>query len=611
MTLNAGKRILPGLLCSLLAFGGCAPAAEPDASGEPQVGDDSRVETLQKENDRLRTRVAQAMGNLYAHTPDADRDAMLLELLRDALAEVRRAGLDIVETRLASNQPVPPEARDRIRELLDDADVSVRQSAASLTAQLGGDGSAEALLSRLDVEKTTQVRQALFAGLGRLGCREALPAVLAEIRQGGAATATAAASALARIAQAPPLTEEQRGRAAGTLIWRYERAGTADAPRLREALLTAMGAVGHERFVPLLTEALGDPEAAVRLAAVNSLTRLGAKQAAGNIEPLLADPDRGVRQATIAAVATLGGEQYLPAILHRTYPEVEPDAAVRQQAWDVATALLADADWEMLRMVGNHLRPRTEALDQYIRVLQMLVEEIESADAPNTARLAARRDLGEALLKAGRPAEAAPHLKEAWLTAVELGDDSTTSVRLLWIKALLASNDTAAIAAIADCDRQQAFAEAMGMLETRLDELEEQEDLTAVIRLCDEALKQLSERITAERRQALQARREQAKALRIEAERARVAGLCGQLTAAEEGVRQKARSELLDMSQRALPHMLRLLRSAVAEEPPQAESEQAILAVLREIAPELTGYDVSAPVQERLRVIDQWIKSHP
>lgn len=556
-------------------------------------------------------RLAEAMRNLYARTAEPDRDAVLLELLGDPLAEIRRVGLEIVESRLASNQPVPADAKDAIHKLLEDADASVRQSAATLTAQMGGDEAAELLLSRLKVEKVSTVRQALLEGLGRLACREALASVLEGIRRGDREEATAAAGALARIAQTQDLTDEEKRQAAGAILWRYERADGAESASLRESLLTAAGAVAHESFVPVLTNALEDPSAVVRLAAVNALARMGAKSAVEDIEPLMADADRGVRQSAIAVVATLGGKEYLSGILHRTYPSVEPDAGVRKQAWEVVMALLADAEPPTLRRVADHIERHPDAAEQYIRVLRLLVNGLQSAgDTAPTRLAAARRDLAEALLSSGRAAEAAPHFEKAWKSAIERGEQPAAELRLRWIEALLASNDTAAVAAISDCQRQETFAEAMELLETRLDELATRQDHEAAIRLCEEALEQLSERISQQRRQSLQRRHEQATTLRLEAERERVTELCGQLTSDDEATRQKARSELLDMSQRALPHVLRVLRSAVASDPPDSDTEEAIVPVLNELEPDLTGYDPSAPVQERLSVIEKWIQTH-
>jgi HEAT repeat protein len=571
----------------------------------------SRSKTaLEAENERLRARLARAMGDLYARTGEAERPAMLMELLRDPLADVRCVGLGITERRVASNQPVPPEVREQVRLLLADEDAAVREAAAMLVARLGAPDAADVLRPRLETEDAPAVRKALLTALGRLQCREALPAVLKEVETGSPDVAAVAASALARIAAAPPLEPAHRQRAAEVLIARYRRAerGSDDAV-LREALLTPMGVVGDERFVPVLTDALGDDAATVRLAAVGSLAKLGAPEAVTALEPLLNDPDRGVRQSVIAALGLLGGRDYLPVVLNRTRLEVEPDAAVRQQAWDIAMALLADADVETLESAARRLAEREDAATEHIRVLQLLADALEPAGG--AALMQAERRLGEALLSADRPAEAAPHLERALRLSSEVGGSESEDLRLAWIRALLAANDPASVAAIASCGEADCFAKAMEHLAARLDELYRREEYSPVVVLAGEAVEQLSKRMTEARRTALADLRQEAAVRRRAADSRRVEELVGQLTAGDDPARQAARAELQAMGARAVPHLLARLRQAVDGDTPDPAAEQAIVNVLEELDPELTGYDPSAPAEQRLETIDTWMRSYP
>ncbi len=594
----------------------CAPAANSPGHPSPGppneadgVSENSRTQPLAEENERLRARLARTMRELYARTAEPERDALLLELLRDPLWEVRAAGLGLTDNRLSSGRPVPPEVRRRVRDMIGDEHASVRESAATLVAQLNDEQAVDVLLDRLAVENVVAVRSALMTALGRLGNREAIPAVLDEIETGAPEAVSSAASALARLTADTPPEPALRRRAAEALIGRYEGRDIREGPATpRESLVSAMGVVADETFVEVLLEALEDEAATVRLAAINALSVMGAEDASEAVEPLLADDDRGVRQAAISVVATLGGREYLASILSRTDPAVESAEAVRRQAWDAAMDMLSDAGPRTLRMVVDRFAAHDDAVSERIRLLRMLSEAVADNEHDPAELAGIEHDLGEALLAAGRYGEAATVLDRAW-RAVEQSDPSrSAAARLAWIDALAAAGDAACIEAIADLESEESFAEAVGRLEVRLEGLLGRENHSAVIKLSSAALDRLGERMAPRRRERLGDVRDEATARRDAADRIRVERLCEQLTSDYEAVRDEARADLRAMSDRAAPHMLRLLREAVAAEPPDAETERALVEKLREIAPELNDYDVSAPAEQRLETIDRWLR---
>ena len=59
---------------------------------------------LETENAKLRERLQTAMFGLYAATPAAQRDAMLVELLGDPLADVRLVGVILTERKIAARE---------------------------------------------------------------------------------------------------------------------------------------------------------------------------------------------------------------------------------------------------------------------------------------------------------------------------------------------------------------------------------------------------------------------------------------------------------------------------------------------------------------------------
>ncbi|MDP7163541.1 MAG: HEAT repeat domain-containing protein, partial [Phycisphaerae bacterium] len=326
---------------------------------------------LEADNVRLRRRLAQALRDLYNATAPGQRQALLMGFLSDPLGDVRLAGADVMEEKIAAGEKVSQKVSDRILGMLGDSDWRVRKASALLVGHQGDAKALGALLESLTDEKTPDVRQAIMTGLGQLRMAEALEVVLVEVSSKYDRVAGAAAVALGRIAAAHPLKGDRLAEASAALIKRYYRGGgRAETVPLREAILTAMGALGQKDFLPVLRAAIKDDEATVRLAGVNALALLGGGPDAEPIASLVGDSDRGVRRAAIAALGVLGGPEHLATILQRTDPRNETDETVRQKAWEVAMHLLAEADADVLETQAQQLADRSEAIKQRIEILQ-------------------------------------------------------------------------------------------------------------------------------------------------------------------------------------------------------------------------------------------------
>ncbi len=562
---------------------------------------------LEADNARLRERLARTLSDLYDAAPATQRDAMLMGFLKDPLADVRLVGLKLVDRKIASNEPVPPETRVEIRNMLADADSRVRQESAIVLASLADGEALEALLGRLHAEALPEVRSALLKALGRLRDEQALPAVLGEISSPHENVAAAAATALARIAGKAPLEPAQRTKAVEALVGRYDAidptAGNGVA--LREALLTAMGAVGDESVMPVLEGAIKDPAAKVRLAAVVSLARVGKADAAGPLAALTADDDRGVRQAAIAALGAVGGTEQLPTIVNLTNPAVEADAVVRQQAWEVALAMLAEADEQTLEKVADSLATRQDALPERIKILQMLVTKVKAKNG--RALPSAQRRLGGALVQAGRPAEAAALLAEAHAAYAAQNAPEALAVWDEWVDALIAADDPASLTAMADQENTQARTGAFMRLLGRLSELSSQENYLPVIRLATEAVDRLGAQLSDQHLKTLQQMAQEARAKQAAVDQQKVSALVGSLGGDDDAARAAA-ADLQAMSTRAILPLLAELKKTVAANPTNPQLEQSIVAVLRQISPKLTGYDLSAAAPAKLQLIDSWTK---
>lgn len=562
---------------------------------------------LEAENARICERLAKATEDLYAAAQPAQRDAMLLGLLRDPMGDVRLVGLRLVEGRLSSSAKVPPDVRAQAKAMLADADGRVRQKAALLLAALGEPDAGKVLLDRLAVEESPEVRIAVLTALGQLADPAALPVVLREIRSKKADVAAAAARALGRIVAKQRLDDAMQAQAVKALGDRYEQVARAqDGVELPEAILTAMGATRSAEFLPLLRAAMKDPAATVRLAAVNGLRQFGAAEAAADIETLVGDGDRGVRQAVISALGSLGGAKSLQTILRRTDPSAETDATVRQQAWEAAMGLLSKADAAVLSSTASGLASRADAADWRIKIRQMLVAALRADKSP--ALPDALRQLGLDLLRASRPAEAAPALGEAHAALAAAKSEKAVEVWHEWIDALLGADDRGAAKAIGEQADEKAFAAGLQRLLARLDALSEKGKWQPMVQLAAGALEDLAARLTPEQVKVLQERRDEAKAKAAEADRQKVPALVTQLVSAEESARKAAAAELQAMGEPVVPALLEELKKALAGENENRPLEAAVLEVLKQIAPRLTGYDAGASKADRLKTIEGWRK---
>jgi len=564
---------------------------------------------LEAENQQLVGRLDQALLDYYKALPQADRPAVVIKLLKDKLPAVRLSAIGLAGRTLLENSIADEAQRAELASLvlllLSDDDALVREASALLTASMDDDRTGAALLARLDAEDTPQVLQAVLRALGQRREPAAVDAALSAVTSDNDALATAAAWATGRIADRHPLNDDRAGRAVVALLQRYRRAETTgDGVDLREALLTTMGVVGEADLAGTVHRALQDDSATVRLAAVHAIVKLDPTGAAEPLAALVDDSDRGVRRAAIIALGSLGGADQLQAVLRRTKEDVEPDADVRQQAWEAAMSILSAADVEVLQAALAELADRPDAADQRIRVMQMLVTALSVL--ADDALPDIQRRLGAALVASNRPAEAATMLGNAYHGLATAGDARADDVWPDWIAALLAAGDPAVAKAMDETEDADAFADALAGVHDHLDQLERDEEYATAVMLTDAVLETLPHRLTVEELSLLEALRADLTERLGQADSVEVAGLIALLTGGDEADRKSAATAMQAMGDRAVGPLLDELHRAVSAEPPEAEKENAILTILRQVAPTLTQYDSAADRQEKIRVIESW-----
>jgi HEAT repeat protein len=565
---------------------------------------------LEDENTELKTRLATAMTDYYAATPAAMQDKLLIGFLKDPLPDVRLVGVRLTDRRVSTSGEVPEEIRAQLCAMLADDDSRIRRSTALLEANLGDPNAADLLLGRLKVEEIPEVKQGLLTAVGQLKDPKVVGPVLKEVDSKDAPVAAAAASALARVALAAPLEGAIHDLAVKVLLARYADSSSSSvngyAPALREALLTAMGTIADENFIPAMRSALADPAATVRLAGVKGLAQFRKPELTDAVAGLAGDDDRGVRQAVLDALGLIAGARDLQTVLKRTEPAVEPDATVREKAWTVAMAILAKADAQTLAGVCDALADRLDAVSQRITLRQMLVASLRASK--NNQWPAASRKLAVDLLAASRPAEAAPLLGQAYAACQAGKSPEAREVYLEWVDALLKANDPLIFKAMADAAQEGEFPGVLEKVEKRIGELMADGKYAPAILLAGEVIRQLSSRLSPAQVASFQKILDDAKARQLAVDRARVEQLAAQLQSADATTGKAAAAELKAMGDRAVGPLVEALRTIVAGAQPNPAAEKAIVDILVQIAPKLTGYDLAEAKALKLKRIQEWVK---
>jgi len=194
----------------------------------------------------------------------------------------------------------------------------------------------EALLGAV-VDAEDDVRREVYQSLGRLGDRQALPALSkAAVRDPSAALRSVAEKAALDVASG-------RGRGLDVSTELAILEGGAANDRIRAA--RALGRSGDWRAIEPLLAAAREGNAALQQAALLALGHLGNQQAVPELCRIATDTAGQVRYHAIAAIADLGDESALPT-LERLLEDVDPTTrqlALKAVAWTAPDGLAAIA----------------------------------------------------------------------------------------------------------------------------------------------------------------------------------------------------------------------------------------------------------------------------
>jgi len=252
-------------------------------------------------------RLLESQRTLYRTTSPDDRPAVLTYMLNEPLTPIRRLGMDLVLERMLEGLPFDEPLRQALRARLTDPDPQVRALAALRLADLNDAAAADLVADRLaaNAEHVTDSLNAHLKLIARLPRPQAAPPALALLNR--PPTHAAAADALAAMAKADMLDDNQRARAARSVRATLD----ADHPP-PPPVITLLGRVGADNDWRWIAEWIDARDAAVKRAAAQawaesdrSLRPLADRMTDTVIQPIViaAATARGNDPATLAALA--------------------------------------------------------------------------------------------------------------------------------------------------------------------------------------------------------------------------------------------------------------------------------------------------------------------
>lgn len=364
----------------------------------------SRLARSQNRYDDLADETAAFLQDGYRSAADSQKADMMLRMLRSSEPAIRAIGARTISAEQSEGRPVPPPAREALRDLIGDSDKSVRIDAISALAASNDTDALEALLAQLEREIEPDVQAIIAVALAPMRDLRAVPPLLKMLDR-GPAIGIASADALREMGET--LRRDDAGLAeqtALTLRAAYERVSRASAPEsLRAALLEAMVPLRSSRLLDLFLKIL-EPATSPRLRriALHGLGELGNRNTADTVATWLEDKDDGVRLEAVDALGKTAGFEYGEKLYARMNETVETNAQIRQRAWEVFNSLLPAAPIDQLQNWADRF---SKDPAKRLPVLEALRDKlIEQRDDSSLA--IKRQEIGEEQMKLGQYAEA-------------------------------------------------------------------------------------------------------------------------------------------------------------------------------------------------------------
>lgn len=411
-----------------------------DMNRDRALAAQAELETLRDQSRRQQAALAERLGdfmrNTFRYLPADRRETELIGWLKDPLAEVTLAAIELVKSRLADEGQRPEGAvLGTLLQLVKEGTPQVRRQALLIIQNLNDAAVIETLIARLPVEEDPATRAAVIRALGKLGSVEAIPGLIREIssKEAPSECVREAGLALGLIASRPDAAVRLTS-AVAPLRAKYAELTDGDAA-LRAGLLTAMAGIADPSFQPEFLAAAESDDPAVVRQAIRGLRMLGDNSKMTRLRTLTADKDPLVRVAAITAIGELGREDAdLESIVPRLNPTVEASESAREAAWKAFTTWHSRRPIAERILAADRLRDLPDLQDRY---LDELIADLSATEPGRPEIEALREKLVSSFVSQGKFAAAAGHLRELYALRAARADASSFDTGLRWLDAAL------------------------------------------------------------------------------------------------------------------------------------------------------------------------------
>ncbi len=376
----------------------------------------TRLEAAEQRYNRLNAELETILGEQYQTAPTAkEKNAAIMRYLNAASADVRLVGARLVRDSFIGTGSYPPQAENRLKDLVGDSDARVRMEVARTLKTINFRGSLDEMLVQLAEEQDPDVKTALIGAVAQIGGLQSVPLLRRLLHDPSLRVATAAAESLKTLGKLMYAADPRLAHEIAQELWELVQRGGQEqgAGDLTAAAIEAIGPLRDPTLLLSLTKLLDrDQSERTRSAVLRALGDLGDPHAVETIIRWLPEePSPAVRLDAIDALGKTATFGEAADNLYRYFgprPE-EQNAEVRQRAWVVFKSLLPGA-------------PKQQLFDWSQRLISDPQRRIEVQLALN-AKLLQDKDLeplalsqqatGDTYMKLGRPDQAAVNFRAA------------------------------------------------------------------------------------------------------------------------------------------------------------------------------------------------------
>lgn len=471
-----------------------ANADESDAQWREKLLDErsARLSQLQTRYTQLSEEVQNVLTDQYQLVPDLEKPDLLMRYLKADEPVIRALGARLVFDDVISNRSITDEVRQRLRKMVGDSSPAVRLQVAITLRALNDSEALDALLAQLAQETDPNVKAAIARALAPMRDLRVVPELRKVLHDPSYTAASAAAEALSELAPLM-LQRDPKMAAAVTDDLKQVLQKSSDSPgsaALKEAVVQAMASLRQPSLAPVFYKMLTTPEpAGVRRWAIVGLGDLKDSNASDLIINSIDDPDASVRLAAVDALANVGSFENGELLYRRMNQSIEPDATVRDHAWHVLADLLKGAPPQQLSVWADRF-----SADPAKRIVVLKILAKKQLDNKQLDDLAyTQQNIGECLMKLTDPADAAGYFRQAldyWAKKNE--ERFTAGLTQQLINALLRAHEyTEAIqfgSSLIQADKSQQMTVGPA-IRTEAERLRDTGDLQSALVLIDQAKK--------------------------------------------------------------------------------------------------------------------------